>query len=166
MQSDVFLRTTAVFKVPEVEGANELEIGLSARDGLMSSLEAFDMAVDVETVVPVAYDEGDGQTKDFTVFDGFKRSELRNAIAGAELWVLHVDGTDQSNQSYIFATKEDAAKALERRFDSEWVHHFDNGDRVSRFCCPSASDGTAAYIFGKNGREVNLRISRADTTQF
>lgn len=166
MQSDVFLRATAVFKVPEVEGANELEIGLSARDGLMSSLEAFDMSVDVETVVPVAYDEGDGQTKDFSMFDGFRRSELRNAIAGAELWVLHVDGTDQANQSSVFATREDAAKALERRFDSEWVHHFDDGEFVFRFRPPSDDDGNTAYIVGKNGREVNLRISRADTTQF
>lgn len=77
---------------------------------------------DVETVVPVAYEDENGETRDFDVGESEEgREELKNALVGSELWALVRSDVERSAKSMVagiqmFFSKEDASKAMLKAF--------------------------------------------------
>ena len=127
---------------------------------------------DVETVVPVAYDEG-GQTLDYGPSEE-QKAELRNALTGAEVWALVRNDFDECGGMdaptvELFITEELAKGAMRKEYDLMMSY-------VESKCPPSGNwpfqmvmdprDGEdTCYIKLKDNRESRWNVRKVDFFQ-
>lgn len=124
----VFLRVTGVVS-EEVEADTPEEARKNVVDEFFDSpgdpLFCMDRE-DVDTVVPVAYDEG-GETFDYGPSEE-QKAELRNALTGAELWALVRSDFDECGGMdaptvELFVSEELAKGAMRKEYDLMMSYH-------------------------------------------
>ena len=128
---------------------------------------------DVETVVPVAYDSGDGRTLDYGPSEE-QKAELRNALTGAEVWALVRNDFDECGGMdaptvELFITEELAKGAMRKEYDLMMSY-------VEAKCPPNGNcpfqmvmdpkDGEdTCYIKLRDNRESRWNVRKVDFFQ-
>lgn len=164
----VFLRVTGVVS-EEVEAESPEEAADLAPD------EFFDASTDVyamidredfETAVPVAYEDGDGDTKSFDSLrkggpaEEQEKAERRNSlvITDSHPWVLvRMDDHDSTGhydkpKVTLFLTFSFARDEMEKQYNIEKAR-YENNDNLSMFQPPSDGEDTC-YLVGKDNEST------------
>lgn len=157
----VFYRVTGV-SFEEVEADNAIEAREKFMDDFFDSpgdpLFCMDRD-DIETVVPVAYDEGDGDTKDYPPEEQEDHSERR------QVWVLtRMDGDngsfDLAPYVSLFSSEKEATDEMASRY--RFVKSaLENRGTLDMFQDPE--DGiVTCYAVAKDGHEVRFHVSTTE----
>ena len=127
---------------------------------------------DVETIVPVAYDEG-GKTLDYGPSEE-QKAELRNALTGAELWALVRSDFDECGGMdaptvELFVSEELAKGAMRKEYDLMMSYH--EAKQSSSNYCPfdmfmDPKDGVdTCYIKLNDKSESRWNVRKIDFFQ-
>lgn len=156
----VFYRITGV-SYEEVEADNAEE----AREKLLEEFNEGDPLYcinrdDIETVVPISYEENEGDTKDYGPSEE-SRQELENSLAGVRLFALvRVDkdecGTVDTQSVRLFASLEETKQEMRKDYDFAFGV-YDRTGNVDSFM-PVEDGIVTCYVHGKDGTEAKWNI--------
>lgn len=160
----VFYRVTGV-SFEEVEAENAIEARAKFMEDFFDSpgdpLFCMDRD-DIETVVPVCYEDVDGDTNDYEPSTE-ARKELENALFGAELWSLSRTVVNDSGEVgdpvvQLFDSFKCAQDAMDKDYNTE-KYAYENTKNLSHFLPPS--DGEyRCYVSGNDRSSVHWHITR------
>jgi hypothetical protein len=156
----VFYRITGV-SYEEVEADNAEE----AREKFLEEFNEGDPLYcinrdDIETVVPISYEENEGDTKDYGPSEE-SRQELENSLAGVRLFALvRVDkdecGTVETPSVRLFASLEEAKQEMLKDYAFAFGI-YDRTGNVDSFM-PVEDGIVTCYVYGKDGTEAKWNI--------
>lgn len=163
----VFLRVTGVVS-EEVEAESPEEAAdLAPEEFFDTSTDTYAMIdrEDCETAVPVAYEDGDGDTKSFDSLrkggsaEEQEKAEKRNALVmiDSHPWVLVRTDHDSTGhfdkpKVTLFLTFSFAKDEMEKQYNTEKVL-YENDDNLSMFQPPSDGEDTC-YLVGKDNEST------------
>lgn len=154
----VFLRITAT-DIEEIEASSPEEAREKAKDGFYDNFDDMFMTImreDVESAVPVAYDEGDGETKDYP------HEEQEDPSGRRQVWALtRMDGDDGNfvlaPSVSLFSSEKEATDEMASRYRYA-KRVLENRGMLDMFQDPE--DGiVTCYASGKDGHEVRFHVS-------
>ena len=118
---------------------------------------------DVETIMPVAYNDENGETKDLNVPKGLVEQEVRNALIGSRMWVLTrmdcTDGMVKKPSTSVFMTFRRAQSVMIEEFMKERDMAAKGG--TYSYLHPDEG-GTECWVCSDYGVETRWHITEAN----
>ena len=117
---------------------------------------------DVETLMPVAYNDENGDTKDLNVPNGLVEQEVRNALIGRRMWVLtridFADGMVKKTATSVFMTFRRAQIVM----TEEFMNERDMAEKRGTYLYRHPDDGgTECWVYSDYG-ETRWQITEAN----
>ena len=118
---------------------------------------------DVETIIPVAYNDENGETKDLDVPKEIVEQEVRNALIGRRMWVLtridFTDGMVKKTETSVFMTFRRAQSVM----IDEFINERDMAAKCGTYSYRHPDDGgTECWVYSDYGVETRWQITEAN----